>query len=93
MMCPNVVMRIWPGSSSEHGADAAAQRKDGTTPLHRASEQGHMDVTRLLIEHGADVTAQSKDGTTPLHLASSAGHVDLARVLIDHGADAAVLMP
>src|SRR5579863_6000328 len=39
----------------EHGADGAAQSKDGTTPLHRASFGGHVDLAWLLIEHGADV--------------------------------------
>ena len=46
----------------EHGADATAQSKDKTTPLHKASEGGHLDVSQLLIEHGADVQAQSMDG-------------------------------
>ena len=77
----------------EYGADAAAQSKDGTTPLHLASEGGHVDLDRLLIEHGADVAAQSKAGMTPLHLASKEGHVDLVRLLIKHGADVATSMP
>ena len=73
----------------EHGADAAAQSKDGTTPLHQASEQGDVDVAQLLIKHGADAAARSKDGATPLHRASLRGHVDVAQLLIEHGADAA----
>jgi len=72
----------------EHGADATAQNKDGTTPLHRASERGDVDVARLLIEHGADATAQGMHGRTPLHRASERGDVDVARLLIEHGADA-----
>jgi len=71
----------------EHGADATIQSKDGTTPLHQASQCGHVDVARILIEHGADATAQSKDGTTPLHRASQWGRVDVAQLLIEHGAD------
>jgi len=59
------------------------------TPLHLTSREGHVDVSRLLIEHGADAAAQSKDGTTPLHRSSFWGHVDVARLLIEHGADAA----
>jgi len=74
----------------DHGADVAAQSKDGTTPLHRASKGGHVDLAQLLIDHGADASAQDEDGTTPLHGAIFRGHVDLARLLIEHGADATV---
>ena len=62
---------------------------DEATPLHLASEEGHVDVARILVEQGADVTAQDKDGSTPLHRASERGHLDLARFLVEHGANAA----
>src|SRR5260221_13783436 len=71
----------------KHGADTTAQSKDGTTPLHPASECGHVDVAWLLIEHGTDATAQSKDGMTPLHQVSLQGYVHVAQLLIEHGAD------
>jgi len=51
----------------EHGADAAAQSEDGTTPRHRVSEEGHVDVARFLIEHRTSVAGQGMDGTIPLH--------------------------
>ena len=70
----------------EHGADAAAQDKDGTTPLHLVSGRGRVDLARLLIECSADAEAQSEEGMTSLHLASKGGHVDLARLLIERGA-------
>ena len=63
----------------EHSADMTAQSKDGMTPLHWVSLQGHVHVAQLLIEHSADATTQSKDGTTPLHGVSEWGHVDVAR--------------
>jgi ankyrin repeat protein len=43
----------------EHSADAAAQAEDGSTPLHWASERGHVEVAQLLIKHGADTTAKA----------------------------------
>jgi ankyrin len=91
----------------EHGADVAAQSKDGTTPLHEASGMGSVDAARLLIEHGADVSAQRVDGMTPLQLSLCQwqsqdgtpldpvfpGLVDVAQLLIEHGADAVAPTP
>ena len=31
-----------------------------------ASEKGHLELVRLLVEKGADVSAKSKNGTIPL---------------------------
>jgi len=36
------------------------------TPLHAASQQGHMEVARLLIENSADIDATDEDKSTPL---------------------------
>jgi ankyrin repeat protein len=58
------------------------------TPLHLASEEGHMDVACLLLEHGAVADVRDNDNCTPLHWASQQGHPGLVRVLIEHGADA-----
>jgi len=73
----------------EHRADVAAQTKDRETPLHLASDCGHLELARLLFKHGADVAAQTKGGVTPLHLASDWGHIALAQLLFEHGADVA----
>ena len=62
---------------------------DNLTPLHLASERGHVKICRMLIEHGASVMTQDRVGKTPLHLASEEGQVEVARVLIQHGADVA----
>jgi len=51
----------------EHGADVAAQDKEGWTLLHWASESGHVGVEQFLVGYGADVAAQDKGGFTPLH--------------------------
>ena len=60
---------------------------DRATPLHKASRNGHIHVTRFLLERGADVTAQNKYGWTPLHSASLNEHVEVVDMLIKHGAD------
>jgi len=55
------------------------------TPLHRASERGHLEPGQFLVEHGADA-AQDNDGQTPIDRASKMGHVKLAQFLVEqHG--------
>ena len=70
----------------EHAQDVHSQGftdPDKATPLHLASEKGHVEVARFLLEHGAGVTARNKFGDTPLHLAKQ---VEVADLLIKHGA-------
>lgn len=56
--------------------------------LQLASERGHMEIVRILVEHAVDVNAQDENGWTALHLASKMGYVETARILIEHSADA-----
>jgi ankyrin repeat protein len=51
----------------------SAQDKDGWSPLHRASDEGDVELARVLLERGVDATAQDNDGWTPLHRASDGG--------------------
>jgi ankyrin repeat protein len=60
---------------------------DNATPLHLASEKGHVKVAQFLLEHKADVTVQDKYGETPLHRVSQSGPMKLAGTLIERGAD------
>ncbi|KAJ7041396.1 ankyrin repeat-containing domain protein [Mycena alexandri] len=64
--------------------------KDGDTPLHLVSLNGHSDVAKLLIEKGADISVKREDGNMPLHFASWNGHTDIAKLLIEKGADISV---
>lgn len=63
------------------GADATAQDKDGHSPLHLASSEGHVEVIPVLFVGCADATAQDKDGQSPWHRAVSQGHLHVAHVL------------
>ena len=47
---------------------AGRQSMDGWTPLHVASNNGHLEVARLLLEFGADVNAKVTVATTGCHL-------------------------
>ena len=73
------------------------------TPLHRASENGHLFVAMILRKLQVDVNVEDevrnirflrscisrllKVGATPLHLASKDDHVVLASKLIEWGAN------
>ena len=48
----------------KHGAnvnDAGGQHCGGITPLHDASQNGHIEIVKLLVENGAAADAKSKD--------------------------------
>ncbi|KAH8672580.1 hypothetical protein BGZ60DRAFT_373737, partial [Tricladium varicosporioides] len=57
------------------------------TPLHWASQNGHLEVAQLLLNKGADVKAAASNGGAPLHRASLNGHLEVAQLLLDKGAD------
>jgi cytohesin len=56
----------------------------GMTPLHRAAENGQVEMVGVLLADGADVDARTEDGQTPLQ--RSYYHGDVLEVLLAHGA-------
>lgn len=44
----------------EYGAQADAESKAGFTPLHLSSQEGHVDMSSLLLEHQADTNHAAK---------------------------------
>ena len=83
----------------EQGADIEHVGNDvtGATPLLAATQEGHVEVVRMLLEQGADADKVRKDGgATPLHIASCEWRlymnlneckVEMVRILLQHGAD------
>ena len=68
------------------GADINQSGKQhGGTPLWIASEKGHLEIVRLLIESGGSVNQPHKTGATPLHVASQEGHLEIVKLLIESG--------
>ena len=59
----------------------------GKTPLMAASEEGHDEVVRVLLDAGADVNASEENGKGALYYASDEGHTSTAQLLLDRGAD------
>jgi len=67
-------------------------RKEGYTPLHKASQNGHVEVVGLLISLGADVHKKSFANYTALHFASQYGHIEVVKILLQSGADTLALL-
>ncbi|CAE6452610.1 unnamed protein product [Rhizoctonia solani] len=53
----------------------------GSTALHFAAANGHVDVLTLLLRCGADLTKTDKHGVTPLMLAERLGRTEAAATL------------
>jgi ankyrin repeat protein len=69
-------------------ASADSQNAEGWTPLHAASEQGHMDIVQFLVKDSkAKVNVLNKQGTTPLYHAVTANKKQVVAFLLKHGAD------
>ena len=55
------------------------QNKLGTTPLHYACLNGHIEVCRLMVGMLEDKNPQNMFGDTPLHQAAKAGHFEICK--------------
>jgi hypothetical protein len=69
------------------GATVDLPNDEESTPLHTASEHGHIPVVTLLLEHGASVDLANDNGDTPIMMASRNGHTPVVRLLLEHDAD------
>jgi hypothetical protein len=58
-----------------------------STPLHEASGNGDLDITRLLLSHGTEVNVFDDRADSPLHKALRFRKSDVAELLVKGGAD------
>lgn len=67
----------------------------GTTAVHHAARQNHVDMLKVMIDKGVDVNiaqdAPAEAGNTPLHEACARGNVKVAELLMKSGADDSLL--
>ncbi|XP_063791938.1 histone-lysine N-methyltransferase EHMT1 isoform X2 [Pseudophryne corroboree] len=56
------------------------------TPLHAATEMGHMDTCHMLVQAGANLDNCSEDQRTPLMEASENNHLETVKYLVKAGA-------
>ena len=73
------------------GANVNFENDEGSTPLHEAAKEGHVDVAKILIDHGAKVNARNQQKQTPLHLAAEQGQAEMCELLLNNGAELKVL--
>ena len=71
---------------SKHPDDICSRGECGT-PLHAALQEGHEDVSQLLLAQTVDVDIRGSNGQTPLHLAAYEGLFEVTRTLIGRDAD------
>ena len=71
----------------ESGAEIDYQdAKLRSTPLMRASANGHLEVGKFLLENGALVDVRGNQGESALYLAIAADKVELVKLLLAHNA-------
>ena len=67
-----------------HTEDVNVKCHQDRTPLHVASQEGHVDAVRVLLDHGADVNSQDYVNWMPLHFASCEGNLKVVQLLLEH---------
>jgi hypothetical protein len=69
-----------------HAEDVNAKCCYDRTPLHVASQEGHVDAVRVLLDYGVHVNSQNDVKWTPLHYASQGGNLNVVQLLLEHDA-------
>jgi ankyrin repeat protein len=58
--------------------------------LHFASENGHSECIKILLDHGANVHLKNnyeRTSAKALHIAVLNGHIECMKILLDHRTD------
>ncbi|XP_072945261.1 uncharacterized protein [Epargyreus clarus] len=80
------LLRMRPLLIQQYKLPCSRGRIFSSTPLHRASKNGHKDVVGALLAAGFDANILTLDGT-PLHEAACFGKASVVRLLLSKGAD------
>lgn len=73
-----------PPISSGNLLEQNHQNEDLNTPLIFASEEGHLEVVKYLLEHGANIHSAHN---ASVWRASARGRLDTVKYLVEHGAN------
>lgn len=61
--------------------------QNGNRLLHIASQNGHMDLVKLIVQNGAELNFQNQKGQTALHMSVAYDLYSITKFLLDKGAD------
>mmetsp|Transcript_47404 Transcript_47404/g.107443 ORF Transcript_47404/g.107443 Transcript_47404/m.107443 type:complete len:191 (+) Transcript_47404:103-675(+) len=64
---------------------------NGNRPIHIGAQNGHLNITKLLISNKCDVNAQNNGGQTALHMAMEYDYLAIVNALLEAGADEALV--
>ncbi|CDI85781.1 hypothetical protein, conserved [Eimeria praecox] len=88
----DVMMLLLDGGADVEATDAKIPSLDVLgpgfgylTPLHYATEAGHVDTVELLLQLGADPRGVDASGWTPVHWACRRGHKPVVDLLLSYG--------
>jgi len=73
------------------GANPDTGNNMGWTPLHRAANNGRLEIIDLLLENGATLSKPDKEGNTALHVTCMGNRIECARKLLLAGARAGIV--
>ena len=81
------VVKEWGSEFAMKDAIAAVDTQNGNRTLHIAAQNGHMPLTKYLLEEGADPNAQNFNGQTALHMSVEYDMYFQSKLLLDAKAD------
>ena len=67
--------------------DVNEKAPSGSSGLHMAAQEGHLEIVDWIIENGGDVNILCRRKTTPLHTAAMCGYIKIVETLTKNGAD------
>lgn len=74
----------------EAGADHNVIDCENVHAAHKAAQNGHFEVIRVLAAYGSDLGKVSLDGNTPLHHAATQGYGPICKFLAQRGCPASL---